>query len=107
MASHGGARPGAGKPKGSKARATIAQKATFAELAKALAPEALQTLADVMRNSESDNARVAASNSIIERAYGKVQVQEAPGSDDEARSLNVVVNAAAPIGEIRVTRSDG
>ncbi len=71
MAGHGGARPGAGKPKGSKARATREQKATFAELAKALAPEALQTLAHVMRNSESDSARVAASNSIMDRAYGK------------------------------------
>ena len=107
MASHGGARPGAGKPKGSRNRATVAQKATFAELAKALAPEALQTLADVMRNSESDNARVAASNSIIERAYGKVQVQEPDDQDAKAQSLNVTVNAAAPIGEIRVTRSDG
>ncbi len=106
MATHGGARPGAGKPKGSHHRATIAQKATLSELAKALAPEALNALADVMRHSESDNARVAASNSILDRAYGRVPTATDPESDDRATSLNITVTTNAPVNDVRVTRSD-
>lgn len=102
---HGGARPGAGKPRGAKTKATIAQKATFAELAKKYAPDALETLKSVMTSSQSDSARVAAANSIIDRAYGRVPT--APDGDEaEAPSQTININTAAPIGEIRVTRSD-
>ena len=67
----GGTRPGAGRPKGARSRATKQAKATLTELAKAYAPEALETLAKVMREGESDAARVSAANSILDRGYGK------------------------------------
>lgn len=67
----GGARSGAGRPAGAKSRATKQAKAQLSELAKAYAPEALETLADVMKNGQSESARVAAANSILDRGYGK------------------------------------
>lgn len=67
----GGARSGAGRPKGVRNRATKQAKATLADLAKAYAPEALETLAQVMRTGESESARVTAANSILDRGYGK------------------------------------
>lgn len=50
---------------------------TVAELAKELAPEALLTLRDIYANPEAKPAaRVAAANAIIERAEGKVGIQQ-------------------------------
>lgn len=67
----GGARSGAGRPVGARSKATKQAKATLADLAKAYAPEALKTLADVMRTGESESARVTAANSILDRGFGK------------------------------------
>lgn len=68
----GGRRPGAGRPKGSKNRATKAEAVALSERAKAYADEALATLAEVMRNKEAPPAaRVSASESILNRGYGK------------------------------------
>lgn len=81
----GGLRAGAGRPKGSKDKATLEQKATISDLAKALAPQALKTLAEVMKSGASDAARVAAANSILDRAYGKpVQSVEHVGKEGGA-----------------------
>lgn len=41
------------------------------EAFKALAPQALKTLADVMNNGEKDSDRVKASEIILDRGYGK------------------------------------
>lgn len=107
MAGHGGARPGAGKPKGSRNKATLAQKATLSDMAKALAPQALQALQDVMLNGQSESARVAAANAILDRGYGRPLQAAEDGDGDEAASLTISIKAAAPVGDIRVTRSDG
>lgn len=71
MAEHGGARPGAGRPKGSKDKATIEQRGTLAELARAHTDAALQTLVDVCMNGDSASARVTAATAILDRGYGK------------------------------------
>lgn len=63
----GGKRPGAGRPKGAVNKATADIKA----LAQKYAPDALKTLHSIMQASESDAARVAAANSLIDRGYGK------------------------------------
>ena len=63
----GGKREGAGRPKGAVNKAT----ADIRDAAQEFTTEALQTLAQVMRNSESDAARVAAANSILDRGHGK------------------------------------
>lgn len=67
----GGKRPGAGRPPGSKDRATVEAKATLEELARNLTPTALKTLEDVAKSSESDSARVSAAQAILDRGYGK------------------------------------
>ena len=68
----GGVRSGSGRPKGSKDKATITQKATISDLAKAIAPKALKALEAVMDATDVPAAaRVAAANSILDRAYGK------------------------------------
>lgn len=41
-------------------------------LAKRATVEAVHTLLDVARNSQSDAARVAAANALLDRGYGKV-----------------------------------
>lgn len=68
---HGGRRAGAGRKAGGRNAATVAQKKTFAEIAKEHAPIALETLAKIAKSSENDSARVAACNAILDRAYGK------------------------------------
>ena len=65
--SHGGARPGAGRKKGSINKAT----ADIREAAKQFTDDALMVLSEIMRSSESDAARVAAANSILDRGHGK------------------------------------
>jgi hypothetical protein len=63
----GGARPGAGRPKGSLNKATADIKAA----AQVYTEDALATLAQIMKAGESEAARVAAANSILDRGFGK------------------------------------
>lgn len=63
----GGKREGAGRPKGALTKATADVKMA----AQAFTDDALNTLASIMRESESDAARVAAANSILDRGHGK------------------------------------
>jgi hypothetical protein len=71
MANHGGKRAGAGRPAGAKNKATVEQQARLTDLARGHTVEALETLLDVMRNGLTDTARIAAANSILDRAYGR------------------------------------
>lgn len=80
----GGKRPGAGRKKGSLDRATVEQKATLEELARSYTDVAMSVLVGVAQASESDAARVAASNSILDRGYGKArQGVEHTGKDGQ------------------------
>lgn len=63
----GGKREGAGRPKGAVNKAT----ADIREAAQEYSQEALDTLAKVMRDGDSAAAKVAAANSILDRAHGK------------------------------------
>lgn len=68
QSSHGGARPGAGRPKGSPNKAT----ASIREAAREYTQEALEALVRVLRSDEEPAAaRVSAANSILDRGYGK------------------------------------
>lgn len=67
----GGPRQGAGRPKGRVSRATPSQKATLSELARAHTAVALRVLVDVATKGESESAKVAAANALLDRAYGK------------------------------------
>lgn len=63
----GGPRPGAGRKAGSPNKAT----ATLKELARQYTSEALEALVAVVREGESEAARVSAANAILDRGYGK------------------------------------
>lgn len=65
---HGGARKGAGRKPGKVSQA----KRDIAEMAREYGEQALQTLVDVATdNTAPQSARVSASNSLLDRAYGK------------------------------------
>lgn len=63
-----------GNPGGRKKRTR--QEFDLIEAARKRAPEALQVMADIMANGESDRVRLSAAIAIVERAYGSVRPQE-------------------------------
>lgn len=69
----GGARKGAGRPTGRQNTATRSQGASLGELARKHTADALKVLVEVAKKSESDSARVAAANAILDRGYGKAR----------------------------------
>jgi hypothetical protein len=80
-----------GRQKGTPNRATADIKA----LAQQYTGEAIKTLAEIMRTSENDTARIAASKELIDRGHGKsVQGVELTGKDGGA-----IVVAASPLDE--------
>lgn len=62
-------RAGAGRKPGVPNKAT----AEIQELARSYAPGVLKEMARIATKSESDTARVAAGNVILDRAYGKAR----------------------------------
>ena len=75
-----------GRPKGSLNKATNDIK----ELARRYTPQALDTLASIMKASESDAARVAAANALLDRGYGK------PRQDGDLTHMHAHVFMAMP-----------
>lgn len=71
MGKMGGARPGSGRPKGSKNRATIAHRLTISEAAQSHTDVALQALVDIATRGESEAARVSAASHLLDRGYGR------------------------------------
>jgi hypothetical protein len=70
----GGPRPGSGRPPGALSAATKKineAKATLRDLALQHVPNAVETLADIAKNSTSDQAKVAAIKELFDRAYGR------------------------------------
>lgn len=85
MAQHGGTRPGAGRKPGAVSQA----KRELAEMAKGKAEQALNVLAEIMLNGESEAARVSAANAILDRGYGK-PFQSVQISGDEESPVHTV-----------------
>lgn len=67
----GGRRVGAGRPAGARSRATKQAKATLSDLARKHTSVALTALVNIAKKGESESARVAAANALLDRAYGK------------------------------------
>lgn len=85
----GGARKGAGRPAGSKNKITEEKRQTIAEMASEYTEDALNALVNIVRSGESENARVAASNAILDRAYGKpAQSMDVSNSDGSLQTLD-------------------
>lgn len=106
----GGARPGAGRPKGRRNNATLEQKSTLQDLARRHTAEALKTLVQVATMGESETARVSAAIAILDRGYGRpAQAVQHTGpnngpiltadltkaTDDELRALEAVFGPLA------------
>ena len=71
MASHGGMREGSGRPSGAVNKTTTELNLNLSELAREYTNDALDTLVEVMQSSQSDSARIAAANAILDRGYGR------------------------------------
>ena len=71
MALHGGMREGSGRPIGAVNKATSGLKFNLSELARQHTNDAIDTLVDVMKSSQSDSARIAAATTILDRGYGR------------------------------------
>lgn len=83
----GGKRPGAGRPKGSPNK----NPAPLKQLAREYTEEALNTLLGVMRASDSDAAKVAAANSVLDRGYGKATTVLSGDEDGGAMKLAHII----------------
>lgn len=80
----GGSRPGAGRPKGSRDGVPGRAIASLSELARRHTDKAIATLAYVCEFGESESARVAAANHLLDRAYGKPQQSVDHTTDGQA-----------------------
>lgn len=70
MTQHGGRRPGAGRKKGSRNKATEEQQRTLCELAQSHTETAIEVLVEIAQEGESEASRVSAANAILNRGYG-------------------------------------
>ncbi len=90
---HGGRRFGAGRPAGSRNKATLVREAdakTLTDLAREKTEAALKALESVMNDANaSASARVAAAVALLDRAWGRpaqrVEVDEDPGPPPSER----------------------
>ena len=70
--SRGGARPGAGRPPGSRNKITLEDGRTLGELAREQTEFALDVLVSVASDTEAPpSARVTAATAILDRGWGK------------------------------------
>lgn len=88
----------AGRPKGSLNKATEEVKI----LARTYAPAALKELARLATKADSEQARVSAANSILDRAYGRPH-QSVDMSHDVGDALASVLSEVAKNGRPRPT----
>lgn len=83
----GGKRVGAGRPKGSKNKTTLAARV----IALRYAEKILKQMADLALNAEFETVRVSAGKEVLDRAYGKsiqpVSAQVEVGLSDEMKEL--------------------
>ena len=71
MNSHGGARPGAGRPKGSGSTATALDRHKLGEMIRQEAPALIRNVLDIAHTSQDERLRFQASIALLDRAYGR------------------------------------
>src|ERR687891_1634732 len=85
-----------GNPSGSSKERIAANKA-LAELLKPHEPKAIETLIDLMQNSQVDSVRLRAAEILFDRVHGKA-VQRV-GGEGEGEPVQVfIASSMAPIG---------
>ncbi|MFC3614768.1 hypothetical protein ACFORG_13425 [Lutimaribacter marinistellae] len=67
----GGKRPGAGRPKGSGAKASRLDRQNMILKLREHGELALDVLVEIAQHGESESARISASTQILDRAYGR------------------------------------
>lgn len=88
----GGARPGAGRPKGAPNKAGRELR----ELAQQYTETALAALVKIAKTGESESARVSAATALLDRGYGRpAQAIEHSGPDGEAIQIGKATADAA------------
>jgi hypothetical protein len=97
---HGGARPGSGRKRGSP-NVRSQQEVWVTELAREHGPDAVKFLTDTIDNAKAPYAsRVAAANSILERAYGKAALEiRTRGQVDVTHRYETLEEAQAALRE--------
>ncbi len=80
----GGKRPGAGRPKGSLNKVSSQNKTDLRGLARSYTDIALEALADVAENGDSEGARVSAAVALLDRGYGRPTAMAEAGPTREA-----------------------
>jgi len=115
----GGKRAGAGRKKGSKGRsprsspviiAKAQEKRELREAARQFTHDALETLAAICKEGQSEAARVSAACALLDRGYGKPTQQVETGSPGEFSRLSdeeLDAKIAEGIEHIASHRADG
>lgn len=86
----GGKREGAGRPKGRKDRATLAEIVNLETEARRYSVIAIEALLDVAEKGESESARVNAASALLDRGYGRPrQAIEHSGTDGSPLAISV------------------
>jgi hypothetical protein len=96
----GGVRLGAGRPKGVLNKATADVKAQAGHYS----PDALKTLVDIMLHGESEQARIAASKEVLDRAHGRPR-QEIDLTDDGKVTV-VICRPTRPVLDVQPAITD-
>ena len=86
-----------GRQKGTPNKATADVKAA----AQVYSAEAIKTLAQIMRTGESEAARIAAANAILDRAHGKPTQSVDMDANVHARIALVQRRLIDPSGPVR------
>ncbi len=104
----GGARPGAGRKPGVRDRATGEQRASLEELARTYTELALLVLVDVAEQGESDSAKVAAANAILDRGYGRPRQAMDVTADLKVENVDAGYDAIeGALGELARAKKSG
>lgn len=85
----GGARPGAGRPKGVPNKVT----AHVRDIAQQYTDVAIKALVEIVQTGESDAARVAAANALLDRGFGKPSQVLGDGDGNALDWVDVVAAA--------------
>lgn len=90
----------AGRPKGTPNKANRGLRAAAREFSL----EALETLVDIMRYGESEDARIRAANAVLDRAHGRpaqaVKIMADEGENENPFSDVLEVKFRKPSGEV-------
>jgi hypothetical protein len=110
LAQYGGARAGAGRPKGRVSHVTLEMKHTFEEMARQHAPACLNRLLELALNPKGDErAAVQACKLIIDRGFGSAiqRIEEGNPGDFSDLSDEEVNERAEEIARRVIAASRG